>query len=314
MFDYSFQILTKHQPWILGGILREVIPYCPGSIIVNEHFSLRRERLKKLTIKKKEIKVGQINILVHHQILDKFPEKLLLNQRYKSRILLTHFDPPETLPSKLINKLGCFEKILVQNSVVKSQLLASGKIEKSSKVEVWYGAVDRETYYPADTPKRDYVLIVGDCKPRKNPRLLAEIVATNLDLNFVIHGKGWLNDTNIKKVMNQKNLQIVPFNLGFNPTLMRNASVLLSPSTLEGGPFPVLESLASGTPVVATATGFCREIIGNDKGECVPLGSDASSVSSAIHRTIETFNETSRIDLLNGRFSWQELATKLFNN
>lgn len=314
MFDYSFQILTKHQPWILGGIIREVIPYCPGSVVVNEHLSLRRERLKKLIINKKNIEVGQVNILIHHQILDKIPERLLTDQKYKHRILLTHFDPPSDVPSKLLNRLGCFDKILVQNVEVKNQLLASGRMEKSSKVEVWYGAVDRETYFPTNTPKGDYVLIVGDCKPRKNPRLLAEIVATNLDLNFVIHGKGWLNDINIQKVINQKNLQIVPFNLGLNPALMRNASVLLSPSTLEGGPFPVLESLASGTPVVVTATGFCSEIISNERGECVPIGSDASSVSSAIHRTIEATNKTRRIDLLNGRFSWQELAIKLFNN
>lgn len=312
MFDYSFNILTKHEPWILGGIVREVTPLSPGEVHLNEFLSLRRERLTKPRIRNKALQFGKVNILIHHQILEKFPKKILENKNYDNRILLTHFDPPNRIPVNLLETLGHFKKILVQNSDVKNQLVASGRIDDASKIEVWYGAVDRGIYHPKPLPKRDFVLIVGDCKPRKNPELVAAVIEMNPEINFVIHGKGWSNVQEIKRVSVQKNVRMIPFDLKLNPELMRNASLLLSPSTLEGGPFPVLESLASGTPVVATSTGFCQEIVNDDRGLCVPVESNAETVSKAIQNTLERFSTKASKDLLNGQFSWQDLANKVF--
>jgi len=42
---------------------------------------------------------------------------------------------------------------------------------------------------------------------------------------------------------------------------MRDASVFLSNSWFVGGPFPVLEALASGMPALATNTGFALDLI-----------------------------------------------------
>ncbi len=312
MFDYSFNILTKHKPWILGGIVREITPFSPGDVHLNEFLSLRRERLTKPRIRNKALQFGKVNILIHHQILEKFPNKILENKNYDNRILLTHFDPPNRIPVNLLETLGHFKKIFVQNSDVKNQLVASGRIDDASKIEVWYGAVDRSVYHPTPFPKRDFVLIVGDCKPRKNPELVAAVIEMNPEINFVIHGKGWSNVQEIKSVLVQKNVRIIPFDLKLNPELMRNASLLLSPSTLEGGPFPILESLASGTPVVATSTGFCEEIVNDDRGLCVPVESNAETVTKAIYNTLERFSRKVSKDLLNGQFSWQDLANKVF--
>ncbi len=312
MIDYSFNILTKHKPWILGGIVRETTPFSPGKVHLNEFLSLRRERLTKPRLRNKALQFGKVNILIHHQILEKFPKKILENKNYDNRILLTHFDPPNLIPVNLLETLGRFKKIIVQNSNTKWQLLESGAVNEEATIEIYYGAVDRSMYYPETSAKSDYVLIVGDCKPRKNPELVAAVIEMNPEINFVIHGKGWSNVQEIKRVLVRKNVRIIPFDLKLNPELMRNASLLLSTSTLEGGPFPVLESLASGTPVVATSTGFCQEIVNDDRGLCVPVESNAETLSKAIHNTLERFSTKASKDLLNGQFSWQDLANKVF--
>jgi glycosyltransferase involved in cell wall biosynthesis len=312
--DFTFNILTKHNSWILGGIIEEVIPFCPGEVNLNEFLSLRREKLTKPRIRTKSPQFGQVNILIHHQIIEKFPKRILEDQSYEKRILLTHFDPPNVIPLNFIENLKNFKRILVQNSQVKSQLESSGKMDNKSKIDVWFGAVDRKVYYPTPVAKRDFVLIVGDCKPRKNPELVAKVIEMNPEIDFIIHGKGWSNNEKIKRVLAKKNIQLIPFDLKLNPVLMRNASLLLSLSALEGGPFPVLESLASGTPVVATNTGFCDEIVNQERGLCVPIESTAETISGAMHSTLERFANRERRDLLNGQFSWRDLAIKVFQS
>lgn len=292
--------------------MREVIPFSPGNVYVNQHLSLKRELLTLLRTGRKNLEIGKVNILIHHQIIEKFPEEILKDEKYKKRILLTHFDPSNVIPSQLLKHLNDFERILVQNTDVKNQLLNSAEIDSNNKIQVYYGAVDRSVYYPSNIGEKDFVLIVGDCKPRKNPRLVSEVISKNPDLNFVIHGKGWSNDRSIQDIMTLKNLKIIPFSLQSNPELMRSAGLLLSLSSLEGGPFPVLESLASGTPVVATKTGFCDEIITPARGQTVSLESGADDISLAIKETLEKFRNKRNVDLLNGQFTWEELAHKIF--
>jgi len=312
LFDYSFHILSKHVPWVLGGIVREVIPFSPGNVYINEHLSLKRELITRPRVGRKNLEIGNVNILIHHQIIEKLPKDILKRENCRNRILLTHFDPVNIIPSQLFKHLSDFERILVQNTDVKNQLLNSGAVNSNTKIEVWYGAVDRSVYYPSNLGGKDFVLIVGDCKPRKNPRLVSEVVAKNPDLNFVIHGKGWSNDRTIQETLKLNNLRIIPFSLQSNPVLMRNAGLLLSLSSLEGGPFPVIESLASGTPVVATKTGFCDEIITPDRGHTVSLESGADSISLAIKETLGKFRNKRNVDLLNGQLTWEELAHKIF--
>ena len=49
------------------------------------------------------------------------------------------------------------------------------------------------------------------------------------------------------------------------PDLYNNIDIFISPSTLEGGPVPVLEAMLSNCFPIASKTGFCPDIISDGK-------------------------------------------------
>ena len=96
------------------------------------------------------------------------------------------------------------------------------------------------------------------------------------------------------------------------PRLAREASALLSISHNEGGPFPVIEALASGTPVLATNTGFCKELINKENGLVVDVPSDLLTIARSLDKVIGLKPKVFRSDLLPDGHSWQEFAKKLY--
>jgi glycosyltransferase involved in cell wall biosynthesis len=201
-----------------------------------------------------------------------------------------------------------------------SQLLLSTGIEET-KIRCVYGAVDREKFFPKAGKaemgtnnfclhgESEYVLISGDCKERKNPALILSVVKQNPSLNFVIHGRGW---ENMVRNFSGSNLTYIKFDSRSHPILMRNASTYLSLSSLEGGPYPTLEALASGTPVVATNTGWNSEVIPDGAGVILPINTGTSEVTTALRYSIERKPKVEGKDLLMGKFTWEELGAALF--
>jgi glycosyltransferase involved in cell wall biosynthesis len=76
------------------------------------------------------------------------------------------------------------------------------------------------------------------------------------------------------------------------PRWLAAADVAVLPSRTEGMPNAVLEALACGRPVVATAVGGTRELIQNPAlGILVPPG-DADALAQALHAALnDTWNE-----------------------
>jgi glycosyltransferase involved in cell wall biosynthesis len=237
------------------------------------------------------------------------PEKSYVFYTHKSDIRIS-----ESVQTKLLSRV---KKIFVLNSKIKTELVASGIPEY--KIVTVYGAVNRKVYYPTkkftknkSSVEDPYVLIIGDCKPRKNPKKLINVIRTMSDKKFIIHGRGWHEYFAQQSVGQLSNLKILQFRIENNPKLVREASVYLSLSKLEGGPFPTLESLASGTPVVATDTGWNREIIKSGSGVLLSYKYTISEVTAAINQAIKLKSKVKYLDLLNGQFTWAKLGKKLY--
>ena len=94
---------------------------------------------------------------------------------------------------------------------------------------------------------------------------------------------------------------------------MRTASAFLTLSTNEGGPIPILEALASGTPCVATSTGFAPDLLSGERGFIVPVNFEFELVGEAIRNAIVLKQKVWNRDLLEGRFSWEELGSQFFS-
>ena len=80
---------------------------------------------------------------------------------------------------------------------------------------------------------------------------------------FHLVGRNWGNYEKFSKLLVQENFTRIMSNLDYDmyPDLYSNGSYFVSPSILEGGPVPILESMMSNCVPVASKTGFCPDII-----------------------------------------------------
>jgi glycosyltransferase involved in cell wall biosynthesis len=126
-------------------------------------------------------------------------------------------------------------------------------------------------------PER-FVLFVGTLEPRKNLITLIEAFARLQAARDRVHlviagGKGWYYQEVFKRVEELdlgKAVHWVGFVPGAELPLWYNAAtVFVYPSLYEGFGMPLLEAMACGTPVIASATSSLPEVVG-DAGFLVP--------------------------------------------
>jgi glycosyltransferase involved in cell wall biosynthesis len=213
---------------------------------------------------------------------------------------------------KLCNNTAKIRRITTFNTFDK-KLLAS-LIRPEIELRVSLGAVDRSIFKPLG-PKEvnecKYVLIVGVLSDRKNPGVIKEVIENHPHFNFIIHGDNWESlwgDSSRKP----RNVDIRKFNFEVHPDLIRRASCLLTISELEGGPYPTLEALASGTPVVASKTGWNPELIDETNGILIDDIRSTKEIGSAIGKALLLKTTKMNEDLLPKDYNWARVGRSLY--
>lgn len=116
-----------------------------------------------------------------------------------------------------------------------------------------------------------FLLAVGTLEPRKNLIRVIEAVGrlrrSGHPVRLVVAGRRGWNYRPIMQRVNCLGLSDAISFIGFVPDddlacLMRAAAGLVYPSLCEGFGLPVIEAMASGLPVVTSATGALREVAG----------------------------------------------------
>jgi glycosyltransferase involved in cell wall biosynthesis len=120
-------------------------------------------------------------------------------------------------------------------------------------------------------PKR-FALMVGTLEARKNVRMVEEALAryraeTADELHLALAGKATPYFERLTRELPLEHQKYV-HHLGYVPTehrpaLYRLAHVTLFPSIYEGFGLPILESMASGTPVITSHTSSMPDVSGN---------------------------------------------------
>jgi glycosyltransferase involved in cell wall biosynthesis len=167
---------------------------------------------------------------------------------------------------------------------------------------------------------RRLVLYVGTIEPRKNLVRLVEAYAhlrkhCRLEHTLVFVGnRGWKDDAVFAAVERLELDGVVQF-LGYVPAgdlavLYNLADVVAFPSLYEGFGLPVLEAMASGTPVVTSPNGSLREVAGNAAEFVDPQ--DVESIAAGLWRVLR---DPARREELSARgleqaarFGWDKAA------
>ena len=160
-----------------------------------------------------------------------------------------------------------------------------------------------------------YALFVGGIQPRKDPLTAIEALAlADGDLRLVLVGDEKRGGDEVRAAIERLGLERRVELAGYVEheglaSLYRGAACLVFPSRYEGFGLPVLESMASGTPVVASRTGAVPEVAGEaavlvDPGDPEALAEGIREVLSDRDRFVAAGLERAK------GFTWAETARR----
>lgn len=175
---------------------------------------------------------------------------------------------------------------------------------------------------------RHFALFVGTLEPRKNLHALIQAIhdyrqRTRDDLHLVLAGNmGW-NTKKLKQIMQKKDIQPWVHHLNYVPqedlpALYRSASIFTFPSLYEGFGMPVLEAMASGTPVITSHTSSLPELTAGAAIHVDPYGiNDLSQAIEGLLQSQSLQKHLQEAGLKQAQtFSWHQTAKqtlKVFN-
>jgi len=194
----------------------------------------------------------------------------------------------------------------------------------SGKIKVGYPGIDR-VFSPTGEvyqAKNPYFLFVGALKPQKNLPLLLSAFSQfrakakqRVDL-YLVGGDYWQDKRISREVLKSlKNIKLFGHIEDAKlAEIYRGAVALVVPSLVEGFCLPVVEAMASGTPVIATRVGPLPEIIG-EAGILVEPD-QAEAMAEAMRKMLEESNLRAKYQALGlaqaKKYSWEKFAETVY--
>ncbi|PCJ41273.1 MAG: glycosyl transferase family 1 [Alphaproteobacteria bacterium] len=203
-------------------------------------------------------------------------------------------------------------KVICVSHALKDRLIDHGVAE--DKLTVIMNGVDRTQFNADGKISYDHILTVGNLVPLKGHLFILQALKTLPGEKLVIIGAGEL-EGELKNLARQLNVsERVSFlpNIPHSelPDWYRAAKCTVLMSSMEGMPNVVLESLACGTPVVATNVGGIPEVITKDNGILLPTR-DADALAVALKDALTRNWDREKISQGIAYLDWSETARKL---
>jgi glycosyltransferase involved in cell wall biosynthesis len=245
-------------------------------------------------------------------------EYMYLWQRYKKSILADKnikmiFYKTRIAAYALVNYRFGFrksQKIITVSEYSAEDISSKLKISQNKIIPIYHG-LDRDYIHEDIIPlnKRPYTLMLGGDSYQKNPELAIRAwakVAPDLRKRYPLKIVGFCGSesSTLLQAIKQNDLENEVEVKGWitQDEMVQNfrfASLFLFPSRYEGFGFPLIQAMASGTPVISTNQSSIPEVLG-DAG-LVYAPDDADGMAHGIEK------------ILNNNAEWENQSTKGFH-
>jgi len=227
--------------------------------------------------------------------------------------------PNYFISRKYIQWAASYASAIITVSEALKRKLINLKVN-GSKITTLVNGVDSKIFYPVNKDEAQkkintnipYIFSVGNLVVEKGHGHVIKALKNMPDLNYIIAGTGPLKGELVRysKILGVQDR--VKFVGGVQQSDLKYyysaAEALVHPSSREGLPNVVLESLACGTPVVATEVGGLPEIIADKSVGLLVNIRDVDDIHVAIKKVIEMNLDRNIIKCFSEKFSWNDTS------
>ena len=265
----------------------------------------RRNYVKNLKVLAGFIRTHGIEIVHAHAARDYHLAALAVKLASRGRLVLTRH---ALFPLRPINRplLKSASRVIAVSQAVAESLRRNGVIE-SSKITVVHNGIDTDRFnQPRAHNSPVLVGTVGHLAPIKGHdiflRAAALISARRPAVHFVVIG-----EDKSPEIVNRRSLENLVAELGVDgivtmpgwsddmPAILSSLTLFVSAARSEPFGLAIVEAMAAGLPIVATASEGASEILEDGfTGKLVPAG-DPEALAQAINNLLDDPTECSRL-------------------
>jgi glycosyltransferase involved in cell wall biosynthesis len=272
-YDLVFVFFRQKEGrgWILEAICKEIVAFFPGKYCI--HYSPT------------DLPPAKAYFMIHYVLV---PEVLKFNPVvWGAKRLLWYTHPRDTQYSEaeLVYAMNSLTKVVCSCSEF-VRLLESKGVDRNKSAFV-LGAADPELFKPHQRSGG----AVGFCTafyPRKSPDRILDIIKMVPDRKFILLGRNWDQYERFQELIALPNLSYVEAPYSDYPQYYAAMDVFVSPSKLEGGPIPLIESMMCNVVPVASRTGFAPDVIQHgENGFLFDVDSPAEEICKLIEQAYQ---------------------------
>jgi len=226
----------------------------------------------------------------------------------KNIVMYTH--PNFTFSFSKTHVIWCLnkaDKVICLNSRVQRQLIEAGL--KPEKTVLMHIASDPDFFYRHER-KTGSIGFCSAFSDRKNPEMIYNLVKNMPERKFYLIGRYWDRYEKYNELMSFSNLTYFD-NEDYEkyPDLYNKIDIFISPSYLEGGPVPVLESMLSNCFPIVSNTGYGPDVVRHgENGFVFEADTDYKNVIDFINKAD---SKTIDIRATAMEYSWENCSKKL---
>jgi glycosyltransferase involved in cell wall biosynthesis len=256
---------------------------------------------------------------VHHPLTIDFQHSLERDRNFKEKYYTVVFYPLG-MQGRVIRRC---DRVLTSSRETARQIEEAFRVSRDRIRNVANG-LDTEFFRPGNgTPREsNRVLFVGNTDDaKKGARYLFEAMTLLPEkVNLTIVDEGTPFKTYAPDLVRKLGIRNrVKFTGKLSSEDLRreyhSAQVTAVPSLYEGFGLPAAESMACGTPVVATSAGALPEVVGEDGAGVLVPPRDARALAMAIRQVLEDGGQRERMakagrERVENLFSWRKVAER----